>query len=242
MSVSRSDSSDGSQSDSDMSNSPVPSSVDDNTIPENCIVIRYESIDPTNYLENPENLFGVREKEFLTTTLNDEIGTTLSDLLDQYKNVMAMNVEISNQAVKTEIGKKNITNGDVYNLLDKMYTDIPDVFNIDASFLNGESLNLFIQKQNLHKIIRQNLEKIGNSLAIPFPLNAFNVYQNEKRAAQEEDSESCKHGCKHGKEEKDGHIEDADDDSEEEEDEEEEEEPPKQKAVSKKRSAGTKVK
>ena len=57
---------------------------------------------------------------------------------------------------------------DVYDLLDKFYTDIPQTIPINANFLNTDRLKMFISKKELHDDIKDKLTKLDNLLKVDY--------------------------------------------------------------------------
>lgn len=140
--------------------------VNEVRLPENCVVVQFESVDPTKILDNADNSFGsIEHFEFYEKPIQDsEVKTKLLDLLNSYRDLILSTEELNIKQLSHQLDEKTITNKDIYHILDKIYLDIPASFEMSASFLSVESLPLIVKKRCLHKKISQDLTVLQDLL------------------------------------------------------------------------------
>ena len=167
--------------------SPQPELDDDQQLrlPDDSVLIQFASVDPTIYIDNPENTFG---DPFFEETLDEKTQKSMEEILLAYKQLASVNMNLSLEIVKLRVAAGDLKNGDVYNLLDKFYQDVPDPVTVHAPFLNASSLPLFTEKQALHTTIADKLIKLMPSKDYTHSRRAQS-YINGYRLQQQEDDE-----------------------------------------------------
>jgi hypothetical protein len=146
------------------------------------MIIQYDSVDPTRVLDNPSHLFG---DTFFDQKVNEKVGACLIDLLDHYQKLSNVNVNMTLQTIKFELQHDELQNSEVYNLLDKFYVDIPDINCVNSAWISADTLPLMIEKQNLHKSIKEKL-KLLQSI---FDIMKTKTTHKDKHAQSDHSSE-----------------------------------------------------
>ena len=160
--MSSSDKSESSQS----SSSPAPNSPPRKyNIPNESMIIEYNVIDPTDVLDNPRNVFGTTFNQY---SVNEKTASIFVDLLLKYQQLSQANMELNVKYIKHMIQLDDFKTDDVYDLLDKFYTDIPQILPINANFLNTDRFKMFISKKELHDDIKDKLVKLDNLLKVDY--------------------------------------------------------------------------
>jgi len=136
------------------SSSPAPSSIPQIRIPDDSMIIRYESVDPTRVLDNPCHLFG---DTFYDQHVDEKVGSLVGGVLSMYQKLAHLNADITIQNVKYDLQQDDMKNSEIYDLLDKFYVDLPDVNCVNSSWLNADTLTILLEKQSLHKTIKHDL-------------------------------------------------------------------------------------
>ena len=144
------------------SSSPAPSSIPQIRIPDDSMIIRYESVDPTRVLDNPSHLFG---DTFYDQHVDEKVGSLVGGLLTMYQKLAFLNADITLQNIKFGLQQDDMKNSEIYDLLDEFYVDLPNVNYVNSSWLNATTLSVLLEKQTLHKTIKQNLEQLQTALA-----------------------------------------------------------------------------
>ena len=136
------------------SSSPAPSSIPQIRIPDDSMIIRYESVDPTRVLDNPSHLFG---DTFYDQHVDEKVGLLVGGVLSMYQKLAHLNADITIQNVKYDLQQDDMKNSEIYDLLDKFYVDLPDVNCVNSSWLSADTLTILLEKQSLHKTIKHDL-------------------------------------------------------------------------------------
>lgn len=188
------------------SSSPAPSSVPQIRIPDDSMIIRYESVDPTRVLDNPSHLFG---DTFYDQHVDEKVGSLFGGLLTMYQKLAYLNADITIQNIKFFLQQDDMKNSEIYDLLDEFYVDLPNVNYVNSSWLNATTLSVLLEKQTLHKTIKQNLELLQTALAA------------SKKNAQPKETTVCKDSTSHRKKTENQETESNDEDDQEEDDDDE---------------------
>ena len=144
------------------SSSPKPSTVNDHSLPNDSIVIRYEIVDPTTYMDNPTHAFN---DPFYTSTVDEKIGSIIIEVLAKYQALMNANVNITIQQVKDQLRDGKMKHSDIYDLFDKFYMDMPAPVHIDSDFLNPESMSVLSEKHRLHAELKQQVKHVSTMIS-----------------------------------------------------------------------------
>lgn len=171
-------------SDAHDSSSPAPSSIPQIQIPDDSMIVRYESIDPTRVLDNPSHLFG---NTFYDKHVDEKVGSVVGDLLTMYQKLSFLNASITIQNVKFDLQHDELKNAEIYDLLDKFYVDLPDINCVNSSWLNADTLSLVVDKQNLHKSIKENLKVLQTTLSTLGRKKSSNSKVDEHETDSEQD-------------------------------------------------------
>lgn len=148
---------------SHISGSPSPTQPKNTIIPDDTILIQYESVDPTRVLDNPSNYFG---ETFFEEKVGEKIGASFVEMLLKYQELANTNMNITIQSVKHKLKNDDMKTSDLYDLLDKFYVDVPDIVSIDSSFVTVDLLPLFLIKHDLHKDIKKRLTNLSDTFQI----------------------------------------------------------------------------
>ena len=145
------------------SSSPAPSSIPDIRIPDDSIIVHFTSVDPTQVFDNPiHSGTGAFECD---CKVNTEVSDKLIQVLQQYRNLVSVNFDISINNVKHQLKSGELKSRHIYDLLDKFFMDVPDIIALDASWLTKESVEHLIQKQHIHEDIKSTLYDLNTSMA-----------------------------------------------------------------------------
>lgn len=131
-----------------------PSSTRSFRIPDDSMIIRYDSTDPTDVLDNPRHHFG---DELYDRVVSEKLGGVLVELLEKYQKLSQVNSNITVMNVKHLLQRDELKVADIYDLVDKFYVDIPDINSVDSSWITPEHLPLIVEKRNLHVDIKKSL-------------------------------------------------------------------------------------
>ena len=145
------------------SSSPSVSSANHFRIPDDSMIIRYESTDPTNILENPRHHFG---DEVYERVVSEKLGGVLVELMEKYQKLSQVNSNITVMNTKHLLQQDELKVADIYDLVDKFYVDVPDINCVNSSWVTKENLPLLIEKQNLHMEIKKGLVLLQTTLDV----------------------------------------------------------------------------
>lgn len=177
-----------------------PSSTRSLRIPDDSMIIRYDSTDPTDVLDNPRHHFG---DELYDRVVPEKLGGILVELLEKYQKLSQVNSNITVMNVKHLLQRDEFKVADIYDLVDKFYVDIPDINSVNSSWISQEHLPLLIEKQNLHIDIKKSLVVLQTTLDNTKDCSQERccyeddvddevcVSKKEKRLEEAEDDEVC---------------------------------------------------
>jgi len=158
------------------SGSPSPTQPKNTLIPDDTILIQYDSVDPTRVLDNPSDYFG---ETFFEEKVGEKIGASFVEMLLKYQELTNANMNITIQAVKHKLKNDDMKTSDLYDLLDKFYVDVPDIISVDSSCMTVDFLPLFLLKHELHKDIKSRLTKMSETFQ--------SLLENHKTQCKKED-------------------------------------------------------
>lgn len=162
--------------------SHAPSSVNDMHMPDDSLLIRFDQVDPTIFIDNPDHAFN---DPFYHEKVDEPLGAALLELLSRYQELVNANINLSIQTIKKSLQDDELKNGDVYDILDKFNDDIPDVVHVNSSFLSESTLPLFLAKQTLHCDINKKLKQLSDLIG-----NLSNAAKAAKGKARESESDA----------------------------------------------------
>ena len=160
-----------------------PSSIRSLRIPDDSMIIRYDSTDPTDVLDNPSHHFG---DELYDRVVTEKLGGVFVELLEKYQKLSQVNSNITVMNVKHLLQRDEFKVADIYGLVDKFYVDIPDINCVNSSWITPEHLPLLIEKQNLHVDIKKSLIALQTIID-----NTKDCSQDMCRYEYEVDDEVC---------------------------------------------------
>jgi hypothetical protein len=134
--------------------SPPPSTVKHLRIPDDSMIIKYESTDPTDLLDNPRHQFG---DDVYGRVVPEKLGGVLMELLEKYQKLTLLNSTITSMNVKHLLQQDELKIGEIYDIVDKFYVDVPDINCVNSSWITQEHLPILLEKQTLHTDIRKTL-------------------------------------------------------------------------------------
>lgn len=153
-----------------MSTSPSPAPEDPNEVhvPDDCLIIKYPILDPSQALENPTLVAVEEEKGPYDELISEKVYDTLSEIINLYEKIAINSFAISKSVVAHRMKARDLCYRDVFPILDKFYNDYPDTFIIPGTFLDPNHLKLFADKLSLHQQCAYSMkclkEKLDNHL------------------------------------------------------------------------------
>lgn len=132
--------------------SSSPSTVKQLRIPDDSMIVRYESTDPTDMLDNPNHHFG---DDVYDRIVPEKLGGILIELLEKYQKLTQVNSNITLMNVKHLLQRDELKIAEIYDLVDKFYVDVPDINCVSSSWISQDHLPLLLEKQNLHVDIKK---------------------------------------------------------------------------------------
>lgn len=141
--------------------SSAPSSIGNIKIPNDSLLIQYDSIDPTDVIDNPSHAFG---DDFYESCVDEKLGVMFIGVLESYQKLAHANNTLTLSVLKNQLMEEKLKNSHVYGLLDKFYMDVPDVVSVDSTFLNENTIPLFLEKQKIHASIKAQLEALSATM------------------------------------------------------------------------------
>ena len=161
------------------SSSPAPSSIPEFRIPDDSILVHFTSVDPTYALDNP--IYSSDCKCNVTSPISDK----LMQLLHLYRDLVAINIDISINNIRQQLTSGDIQSQHFYDLLDKFFMDVPDIVALNASWLSKDSVEHIIHKQKIHDEIKSSLDALNVLLTATTPESQNQVQQYESELLHE---------------------------------------------------------
>lgn len=141
--------SDSESSSSSSSSSSAEIHEEQQQVPDNCVLIKYPNLDPSEFLQNPILVDASCLKK-LSEPVNEHVSANLLELVKSFTEITHMTLALNLKIIEGRINKKLLKNSDIYGIVDAMYMSVPDCFFIDAMSL-GDMLPLLNQKLAAHK-------------------------------------------------------------------------------------------
>jgi hypothetical protein len=139
-----------------------PESLGD-VVPDDSLLIRYPSVDPTKVLNNPENFFEATKDNFFDKPVPEELKPGFLQLLEQYNQLIQLNFTIYSDSVKRSLTEGDLKSRELYRVLNNMYLAVPELNSegISSSFLSNDTIALFVTKHTLHTQITESLKGLS---------------------------------------------------------------------------------
>jgi hypothetical protein len=149
-----------SSSENNSSSPSAPMSPRGIQIPDDSILIQYNSVDPTRVLDNPSQYID----DFYQLSVDEKVGCMLVELLQKYQELSYNNMELSIYSIKHKLQKDQMKYNEIYDLVDKFFVDTPNTTTIPSSFITSDALKLFTKKQVIHEEIEQKLKNFNEMI------------------------------------------------------------------------------